>query len=536
MYQALYRTYRPDTFEGLLGQEHIVRILKNQLAAGTTSHAYLFSGTRGTGKTTVARILAKGLNCIKEGERPCGVCPSCIAIREGKYLDVIEIDAASNNGVENIRELRESVKYPPALGPKKVYIIDEVHMLSPGAFNALLKTLEEPPEYVVFVLATTELQKLPATILSRCLRLDFRRVPEQQLRAGIQRICREMDVVMAEEAAGIIAAAADGSARDCLSLLDQCIAAGSRTIEYRDVLDILGTPGTEAFIQWTDHVLQGGIPEALRMLDRLLGEGKEVRQLMKDWIAHYRNLMLTKFMKEPGGMLNLSGENIQRLREQSQRIDMSEISEAILRLSSALQEARWSTQPRVLLEMCIVLMAGGAAAAPLAPASDPVAARIPPPAREASTAGPVSRTGEAFPGEKPPGKESPSGEEASHGAADPSDSEALPDPELLWHRIFEDGETMQGSYNLIRTGTTLQEIRAQEFVVMAASEIKRQFVLDNKAGLERLMEKHLGRFRTLRCIVAGETAGPEPEAMQPDDLKERKARLENAFNIRVEIE
>ena len=179
MYTALYRSHRPEVFDEILGQEHVVKILKNQVASGSVSHAYLFCGTRGTGKTTTARILAKAVNCLSESDRPCGVCEHCIAIKEGNFIDVMEIDAASNNGVENIRELRESVKYPPAAGRKKVYIIDEVHMLSTGAFNALLKTLEEPPEHVMFILATTEPQKLPATILSRCMRLDFKRIPQK---------------------------------------------------------------------------------------------------------------------------------------------------------------------------------------------------------------------------------------------------------------------------------------------------------------------------------------------------------------------
>ena len=192
MYTALYRAYRPEVFDEILGQEHIVKILKNQIDTDSTSHAYLFCGTRGTGKTTTARILAKGLNCISQEEsKPCGKCSVCMSIKEGTYLDVVEIDAASNNGVDNIRELRESIKYPPASGRKKVYIIDEVHMLSSGAFNALLKTLEEPPEYVVFILATTEPQKLPATILSRCMRLDFKRVPETLLIKGMDDICRK---------------------------------------------------------------------------------------------------------------------------------------------------------------------------------------------------------------------------------------------------------------------------------------------------------------------------------------------------------
>jgi DNA polymerase-3 subunit gamma/tau len=506
MYQALYRTYRPETFEGLMGQEHIIRILKNQLETGTTSHAYLFSGTRGTGKTTVARILAKGLNCMGEGNRPCGTCSSCREIRDGLFLDVIEIDAASNNGVDNIRELRESVKYPPSVGRKKVYIIDEVHMLSPGAFNALLKTLEEPPEYVTFILATTELQKLPATILSRCLRLDFRRVSEKSLKEGIQRICGELGVVMEEDATGVIAAAADGSVRDCLSILDQCTAAGSGRVTRQDVLEVLGTPGEEIFIEWTDRILRHQIPEALQMLDTLLGEGKEVRQLMKDWISHYRNLMLTKFMKNPEDLINLSKENVERIREQSQRTDMAEISDAILQLSRTLQDARWSTQPRILLEVAIVTLASGMADQP--PLIRPAA----PPAPKAS---PVPKAS--------PAPTVPKATETS----------SVPDTDGLWHRIFEDGEAMKSSYNLIRTCTSLQSVGETEFTVAATSEIKKQYVLDNKDGLEKLMEKHTGRFRSLRCIVGGEGEG---QAGGRDTLEERKARIENAFNIHVEIE
>lgn len=223
MYQALYRAYRPEVFDEVLGQEHIVRIIKNQLATDSTSHAYLFCGTRGTGKTTTARLLAKGLNCLSDGEKPCGECANCMSIKEGSFIDVIEIDAASNNGVDNIRELRESVSYPPAVGRNKIYIIDEVHMLSTGAFNALLKTLEEPPEYVTFILATTEVQKLPATILSRCMRLDFKRVPEKTIIVGMARICSEIGIEVTEDALRIIAANADGSVRDGLSILDQCI-------------------------------------------------------------------------------------------------------------------------------------------------------------------------------------------------------------------------------------------------------------------------------------------------------------------------
>lgn len=357
MYTALYRAYRPEVFDEILGQEHVVKILKNQINTDSASHAYLFCGTRGTGKTTTARILAKGLNCLSEGSRPCGECSVCRGIKEGTYLDVVEIDAASNNGVDHIRELRESVKYPPAVGRKKVYIIDEVHMLSTEAFNALLKTLEEPPEYVVFILATTEPQKLPATILSRCMRLDFKRVPEHVLISGMAEICRERKIDVTEEALRIIAANADGSVRDGLSLLDQCLSGGDTKIEAADVLDFLGASGEETFVELTDLVRKGKVADAIVLLARALSDGKDVRQFMKDWINHYRNLLMTRFIKDPQDIINMSFENIERIRRQSESLELNDINRGILELSRTMNEARWSTQPRILLELAIVKLA-----------------------------------------------------------------------------------------------------------------------------------------------------------------------------------
>ena len=244
-YRALYRENRPEVFDEILGQEQIVRILRHQIATDTVSHAYLFCGTRGTGKTTTARILAKAVNCTGEGERPCGECPSCRAIAEGNFIDVIEIDAASNNGVENIRELRESVNYPPSAGRRKVYIIDEVHMLSTGAFNALLKTLEEPPAHVMFILATTNPEKLPQTVLSRCMRLDFRRVSAAEIKANMARICQEHGVEITEGALALLARNADGSVRDSLSILEQCMSSGEARLDRDKILEFLGTVSEE---------------------------------------------------------------------------------------------------------------------------------------------------------------------------------------------------------------------------------------------------------------------------------------------------
>ncbi len=364
MYTALYRAYRPEVFDQLLGQEHIARILKNQIASGTTSHAYLFCGTRGTGKTTTARLLAKGLNCLSDGERPCGECAVCKAIRDGNYLDVVEIDAASNRSIEDIRQLRESVNYPPAEGKHKVYIIDEVHMLSAEAFNALLKTLEEPPEYVTFILATTEPRKLPATILSRCLRLDFKRIPEPVLIDGMRRICGEIGIQVSEPALRIIAANADGSVRDGLSILDQCISGGEKQVDTPQVLELLGASGETVFIELTDLVSKRRTGEAIEYLGEVLADGKDVRQLIRDWVIHYRNLMMTKFIRDPQPAINLSVENIDRVREQSSVMQLDDITRGIMELSKVADQARWSTQPRILLEVCIVNLCQGAGGLP----------------------------------------------------------------------------------------------------------------------------------------------------------------------------
>ena len=361
MYTAIYRDFRPDSFDQIVGQDHIVRILKSQIASGRTGHAYLFCGTRGTGKTTTARILAKALNCESEdiAARPCCECVSCRAIKEGSFMDVIEIDAASNNGVDNIRELRESVKYPPAFGRNKVYIIDEVHMLSTGAFNALLKTLEEPPENVVFILATTEPQKLPATILSRCMRLDFRRVSEKIIADNMRMICEARGLEADEAALALIAVNADGSVRDSLSILEQCISTGDKRITRDDVAEMLGTAGEEVMIELTDLVMKADMSSALLLLDSAINSGRDVKQFMKEWLAHFRNLLMAKYIQDPESALNMSLENVERVRKQSAEISTDLLNRGITELTKTISESRWSAQPRVMLEMCIVRLGVG---------------------------------------------------------------------------------------------------------------------------------------------------------------------------------
>ncbi len=353
MYQALYRSFRPEVFEDLLGQEHIVKILTNQIESGNVGHAYLFCGTRGTGKTTTARLLAKALNCTGSGRKPCGVCPACRQIAAGSFMDVVELDAASNNSVDDIRALRESVNFPPVAGRTKVYIIDEAHMLSSSAANAFLKTLEEPPENTVFILATTEPNKLPATILSRCIRLDFRRVPEKQIAEGFAKICSSMGVQADPDALALIAANADGSVRDGLSLLDRCIS-GSKRLTRDDVLFLLGMSGIETFEAITDKVLSKDAAGALTVLAEVLDQGKELLQFTRDWVEHVRSLMIIKYTDHPESVLNYSAENIGRLRKQAERISMEQISDIITKLSKTLNDVRWAAKPRILIELAII--------------------------------------------------------------------------------------------------------------------------------------------------------------------------------------
>ena len=256
MHKALYRAYRPQNFEDVVGQQHIIRTLKNQIENNNVGHAYLFAGTRGTGKTSTAKIFARAVNCVQsKDQEPCNECEVCKDIINDNIMDVVEIDAASNNSVDDIRELRESVKYSPTKAKYKVYIIDEVHMLSQGAFNALLKTLEEPPSYIIFILATTEPHKIPATILSRCQRFDFKRVTVNDMSERMKKICNEENIEVEDKALNLIARNAQGALRDALSILDQCISFGGNKIEYKDVVELLGTVNIEQLFEMSQFII-----------------------------------------------------------------------------------------------------------------------------------------------------------------------------------------------------------------------------------------------------------------------------------------
>ena len=361
-YQALYRKWRPTDFKDVKGQDHIVQTLQNQVKAGRIGHAYLFCGTRGTGKTTIAKILAKAVNCESPVDgNPCGECPTCKAISAGASMNVIEIDAASNNGVDNIREIREEVQYSPTEGKYKVYIIDEVHMLSIGAFNALLKTLEEPPSYVIFILATTEAHKIPVTILSRCQRYDFHRISIETIANRLSDLMKEEGISVEDRAIRYIAKAADGSMRDGLSLLDQCIAFYlGKDLKYDNVLEVLGAVDTTVFADMLKLILKADTGGCMEYLSQLIMQGRDLAQFISDFIWYLRNLLLVKTTDDESQLediIDVSADNLKALSEEAKLVDAETLMRYIRVLSDLSNDLRYATQKRIKVEVALIKLA-----------------------------------------------------------------------------------------------------------------------------------------------------------------------------------
>ena len=355
-YTALYRKFRPRSFDDVKGQDHIVTTLRNQIKNGRMSHAYLFCGTRGTGKTSIAKIFAKAVNCENPIDgSPCGECPMCTSIAEGTSMNVIEIDAASNNGVDSVRQIVDEVSYSPTAGKYKVYIIDEVHMLSIGAFNALLKTLEEPPSYVIFILATTEVHKLPITILSRCQRYDFRRISQDTIAARLGELVQKENITIQDRALRYIAKAADGSMRDALSLLDQCAAFYfGQEIDYDKVLDVLGAVDTKVFSDMLRAVVKSDVPKTMQVIEEIILQGREIGQFVTDMTWYLRNLLLLKISDANEEVIDLSTENMALLKEEATLVEAEVIIRYIRILSELSNRLRYATQKRIVTEVAFI--------------------------------------------------------------------------------------------------------------------------------------------------------------------------------------
>ena len=355
-YMALYRKWRPVSFEDVKGQDPVVQTLKNQITSDRIGHAYLFCGTRGTGKTSIAKIYARAVNCEHPIDgSPCNQCASCRSILEGSSMNVVEIDAASNNGVENIRDIREQVQYPPTEGKYRVYIIDEVHMLSIGAFNALLKTLEEPPAYVIFILATTEVHKIPITILSRCQRYDFKRISLETIADRLRELTQAEQIQAEDKALMYMAKAADGSLRDGLSLLDQCVAFHyGKLLTYENALEVLGAVDSSVFSRMFNAVADGRTRDCITELEEIVIQGRELGQFVTDFIWYLRNLLLVQSADDPEGLVDLSEENLKQLKADAVKTDGNTLMRYIRVFSDLSSQLRYASQKRVLLEVALI--------------------------------------------------------------------------------------------------------------------------------------------------------------------------------------